>query len=165
MAIADTARALIEPLTDSLRLELVEVEHAGGLLRVTLDREGGIDLEAISAASEAISDLLDRHDPIPSRYTLEVSSPGLERPLRTPAHFQRFVGSVVNIKTHAGVEGERRLQGVLAAADDAGVEVDGRRISYGDIERARTVFEWGPPPRPAKPSSGKSPKSKKATTP
>ena len=159
MSVVDRVRELVEPLVTANGLELVDVEHGPGLLRIYLDRlEGGIDLETITRYSEQISDLLDVHDPVPGRYTLEVSSPGLERPLKTPAQFQRFVGTVVNVKVKSRVEGERRLQGPLTAADDETVTVSGRTLRYEDIEKARTVFEWGPTPK-------KTPqKTKKATT-
>ena len=167
MSVIDRVRGLVEPLLAASGVELVDVEHGPGLLRITVDREGGIDLEAIALASEQISDLLDAHDPIPGgRYTLEVSSPGLERPLRTPAHYRRFVGTVINVKTQAHVEGERRFSGELTEADDEGVVVAGRRLSYQDIERARTVFEWGPQPPPGRRLKPPSPSgsSRKATT-
>jgi ribosome maturation factor RimP len=159
MSVVDTVRELIEPLVTASGLEVVDVEHGPGLLRIYLDRpEGGIDLETITRSSEQISDLLDVHDPVPGRYTLEVSSPGLERPLKTPAQFQRFVGTVVNVKVKSHVEGERRFQGPLTAADEETVTVAGRTLAYADIEKARTVFEWGPTPK-------KTPqKTKKATT-
>ncbi len=162
----EQVRQLIEPLVTAAGLELVEVEHGPGLLRITLDREGGIDLDAITTASEHISDLLDARDPIPGgRYTLEVTSPGLERPLRTPAQFARFVGTVINVKTAAHVEGERRFSGELTDVDDLGIVVAGRRLDYPDIERARTVFEWGPAPRPGGKGSPRQPRSsRKATT-
>jgi ribosome maturation factor RimP len=125
------------------------------VVRVTIDRPGGVDMDAIARVTRAVSRALDQHDPIAGRYTLEVSSPGLERTLRTPAHFLRAVGSTVRIKTRPGVEGERRIDGVLAAADDEGVTVTlaapangDRRVRYDEIERARTVFEWGPAPKP-----------------
>jgi ribosome maturation factor RimP len=103
---------------------------------------GGIDLEGVTAATRIVSDLLDSTDLIGDRTTLEVSSPGIERSLRTPEHFQRFVGTEVAVKTRPGTEGERRVDGVLETADDEGVVVAGRRLSYGDIERAHTVFVW-----------------------
>jgi ribosome maturation factor RimP len=147
--VAERVHALVEPLVTSTGLELVEVEYGPGALKITLDREGGIDLETITTASEQISDLLDVHDPIPGgRYTLEVTSPGVERPLHTPDHFRRFVGKPIVVRTHPHVEGERRVQGELTEADDDGIVVDGRRLAYRDIERARTVFEWGPADRP-----------------
>lgn len=141
-SIGERVRALVEPTLSAHGLEVLDVEQQGGLLRVTIDRDGGVDLEALSTATEIVSNALDRDDPIPGRYTLEVSSPGIERPLRTPEHFRRHVGSLVSVRTVAGVEGERRLQGVLESADEHGVVVGGRPLAYGDIDRARTVFEW-----------------------
>ncbi|HVM68176.1 MAG TPA: ribosome maturation factor RimP, partial [Acidimicrobiales bacterium] len=128
-----------------------------GLLRVVVDRPGGADLDTISAVTRAVSEELDRHDPFPGhRYTLEVSSPGVERPLRTPAHFARAVGETVSVRTLAGGQGERRVQGTLDSVDDEGIVLTGadlpeggRRLAFDEIERARTVFEWGAPARPA----------------
>jgi ribosome maturation factor RimP len=145
MAAGDRVRAVIEPLLDAHGLELVDVEQSGAVLRVTVDRaeDGGIDLDTVARASELVSAALDRDDPIPGRYTLEVSSPGVERTLRTPAHFRRCLGETVAVKTRPGTEGERRVEGVLEAAGDTGITVGGRVLAYDDIERARTVFVWG----------------------
>lgn len=135
---------LVGPVVEADGLELFDVRFGGGALQVFVDRPGGgVDLETVSRVTRAVSDLLDEHDPLPGQYTLEVSSPGLERDLRRPTHFSRYVGSEVKIKTRAGVDGERRERGVLEAADDAGVVVNGRRLAYGDIDSARTVFTWG----------------------
>jgi len=160
MTVVERVRAVVSPLLADLGLEVYDVEHAGGTLRITVDREGGVDLDTIALATRVVSRQLDHADPIPGRYTLEVTSPGLERNLRTPAHFERAVGTVVNVRTHPDVEGERRVRGELAAVDGDGITIkqdDGveRRLRYDEIERARTVFEWGPTPRPAKPGSQK----------
>jgi ribosome maturation factor RimP len=148
----ERVRTLVEPVVADLGLELFDVELTGGILRVTVDKAGGLDLDAISDTSRAISRLLDEHDPVPGRYTLEVTSPGLERRLRTPEHFVRAIGSEVSVKTTAEVDGERRFKGTLVAADDAGVTVRAddveHRIAHDQIDRARTVFEWGPAPKP-----------------
>jgi ribosome maturation factor RimP len=145
MGVAERVRDLVAPLVEAERLELFDVEFAAGRLRILVDREGGVDLDALTRATHRISAALDHADPVPGgRYVLEVSSPGLERPLRTPEHFRRSVGAEVAVKTHAHVEGDRRAQGVLTAADDDGFTLGGRRFSYGDVERARTVFTWGP---------------------
>lgn len=150
VTIAERVRALVaDPLARS-GIELVDVEHKGATLRVFVDRPGGIDLDTIAAATEVVSALLDAADPIPGRYVLEVSSPGLERPLRTPAQFKRAVGARVSVRTHPSVEGERRIEGTLTAADDHGIVVDGRPLAYADIERARTVFVWGAAPKPGR---------------
>jgi ribosome maturation factor RimP len=169
MSVVDRVRELVEPLVATSGLELVDVEHGPGLLRIYLDRDGGIDLEAITLASEQISDLLDVHDPVPGRYTLEVSSPGLERTLRRPADFERFVGTRINVKTHPHVPGERRFSGELTGADEAGIVVsvgtgEPRRLAYADIERARTIFEWGPTPKSGSKAGQKKDTARKATT-
>lgn len=151
MSVVDRVRVLVEPLLAEEGLELFDVEYGGGRLVVLADREGGVDLEALTRATHRISAALDEKDPIPGgRYLLEVSSPGLERRLRTPAHFRRFVGSLVSVKTLPTVEGDRRVRGTLTDADRTGITVDGRRLAYTDIERAQTVFEWGPAPKPGK---------------
>jgi ribosome maturation factor RimP len=146
---------LLEPVLAASSLELIDVEVRSGVVLVTVDRPGGVDLEALTQANRAVSSILDEHDPIPGHYTLEVSSPGVERTLRTPAHFARAVGEKVTVKTRPQVPGDRRLTGTLVASDDDGlvlrIEDDpagDRRLGYSDIDRARTVFEWGPAPRP-----------------
>ena len=131
------------------------MELHGAQLTVFVDREGGINLDELGEATREVSAALDDIDPIPGRYTLSVSSPGLERRLRTPAHFARAVGETDHRP------GRRRDGGRPARHRDAaerrtsraasltGPEVpDGElRIAYDQIERARTVFEWGPEPR------------------
>lgn len=145
---------LVAPILSDLGVELYDLEHTGGIVRVVVDRPGGIDLEAIAEITRNVSRALDHADPMPGRYTLEVTSPGLERTLRTPAHFAGAVGTVVSVRTLPTVEGERRARGVLTEADDAGITVRDedhlmdRRLRYDEIERAKTVFEWGPAPKP-----------------
>jgi ribosome maturation factor RimP len=145
---------VLEPILAASDLELVDVELRSGVLAVTVDRPGGVDLEALTDANRAVSVVLDELDPIPGRYTLEVSSPGVERTLRTPAHFAKAVGETVTVKTRPQVPGDRRRRGRLVAADDDGLEleVEGAegpavRLAYSDIDKARTVFVWGPEPR------------------
>lgn len=150
----DDLYATLRPVIGAVGLELVDVELRSGVLLVTVDREGGVDLDALTDANRAASAVLDELDPIPGRYSLEVSSPGVERRLRTPDHFARAVGETVSVKTRPQVAGDRRLQGRLMAADDGGFElaVEGApepvRLGYGDVDRVRTVFQWGPGPRP-----------------
>ncbi len=146
---ATAVRNLVEPALAAKGIEVFDVEFGGGRLVVTVDRDGGIDLETLTEANHVVSDLLDEHDPIPDdRYLLEVSSPGLERTLRAPEHFIKSLGATINVKVKPTAEGERRHEGLLEAADTDGVTVGGRRFNYADIERARTVFAWGPTPKP-----------------
>jgi ribosome maturation factor RimP len=159
----------LQPVMAAARLELVDVELRSGILLVTVDRDGGVDLEALTDANRAVSTLLDELDPIPGHYTLEVSSPGVERTLRTPAHFMKAVGETVTVKTRPQVPGDRRLRGVLVAADEDGLtlEVDGGAsvpLSYSDIDKARTVFVWGPERGTGGSKGAPSPKGKARTT-
>jgi ribosome maturation factor RimP len=175
---SDALVAAVEPVLADLGLDLYDLELAGRgptqTLRVMIDRRGGgsadhrstesspatatkgggsgIDLDAITAATEAISPVLDNDPAVASllraSYTLEVTSPGLERPLRTPAHFRRALGATVSVKTGVGSEASRR-RGVLTAADDAGFDLElddatHEHVAYDDVIQARTVFEWGP---------------------
>src|SRR5580698_1895045 len=141
----------LSPLLEAKGLDLVDVELRGPELTVFVDREGGVDLETLSDATRAVSAALDEIDPMPGRYTLSVSSPGLERRLRTPSHFHRAVGEAVTIRVHGGTESVRRVSGTLESADESGCTLVGPggslRIAYDEIEPARTVFEWGPQPK------------------
>jgi ribosome maturation factor RimP len=152
MAIVDRVRELVAPIIEDEEVELYDIEHNGGVLRIFVDHPDGIDIDVIKRISRSVGHELDEADPIPGRYTLEVSSPGLERPLRTPDHFRRALGSTVKMKTLPHVDGDRRVEGELSAVDDDGVEItaDGvsRRVAFDDISKARTVFEWGPTPKP-----------------
>lgn len=153
-------REFVAPVASDLGLEIYDIEHRGGTLRVTLDTPpgspGGVSLDDLALATRLVSRQLDEHDPVPGRYTLEVTSPGVERALRTPEHFRREVGKVVNVRLRDVASDERRITGTLTGADDEGftVTVDGgavRTIAYDQIDRARTVFEWGATPKPGGP--------------
>jgi ribosome maturation factor RimP len=144
----------IRDLLTPLGLHLYDLELAGGTLSVVCEREGGVDTDALSEASSAISRWLDERDPIPGHYTLDVSSPGLERRLRTPAHFAGAVGEEVTLRQRRDGEPTRRLEGEITSADDAGVTLrDGTlgevRVRFEEVERARTVFHWGAGAKPS----------------
>lgn len=143
----------IRPVVEGAGLELVDLSfhREGGrrILRVTVDREGGVDLGTIAETSERVSRRLDLEEVLgEARYTLEVSSPGIERPLRSPADFARHVGEKVKVRTSRPVDGARRHTGTIVAAGDEAVTVTteegDREIAFADIASARTVFEWGP---------------------
>lgn len=155
---ADELHGVLSPLLAAHGLELVDLEVRSGLVRVTVDRQGGIGLDDLASANRTISAALDEIDPLPGRYTLEVSSPGVERRLRTPEHFGRALGETVSVRTLPGTGEVRRVQGRLSVADESGLVLEGPevpggslRIAYDEVERARTVFEWG-----AKPASSPS---------
>ena len=146
--------SLVRPVVESAGLELVEIGWNKGLLRVVIDREGGVDLDAIAQASERISRRLDLEDFGSGRYTLEVSSPGVERHLRDPRDFMKRVGEKVKVKAKVPEEGGLALTGTIVAADENAVtirtECAERRVAYPFIRSARTLFEWGPKPKPGK---------------
>jgi ribosome maturation factor RimP len=158
---------LVEPALVAQQFELVDIEtealtSPAATVRVFVDRTADyvlgprIDLDGVADATRLIETVLDADpDVIPGRYSLEVSSPGLERPLRTVAHFVRQVGSTIAVRTQPGTPGERRVQAVLEAADDDGITVGGRQLTFDQIERARTVVNWGPAPKsePGKPGA------------
>jgi len=151
-------RSLLSPLG----LELYDVELAKGTLSVIVTKEGGVDLESLTKANRTISEWLDTADPIPNRFTLDVSSPGLERKLRTPGHFLSTVGEVVTLRELRDDQPTRRLEGTVIHADATTVTLDDAEhgrvvVQLEKIERARTVFKWGGEAKPT-PSRGK-PKS------
>ena len=155
----DAVRTIVRPIASDLGLDLYDVERRGATIRVTLDTppgaDGGVTLDTLSLATRIISRELDHEDPIPGRYTLEVTSPGLERQLRRPEHYRREVGKDVLIRLRDVPGDERRVRGVLVGADDAAATVrldtgEERVVEYAAIDKARIVFEWGPAPKPGK---------------
>ena len=138
---------LLEPVLGRLGYELADLEvrsgGKGGLVRVFIDKPDGIDLDDCEKVSLAVSALLDVEDPVPGKYTLEVSSPGLDRKLTKVAHFQRFVGEVVKVQMRLPIEGRRRFRGKLMSLDDENivVEVDGEphSLALATIDTARLV--------------------------
>ena len=145
----DRLIARFEPVLQGLGFELVEVEFVpgpgGGTLRVYIDKppeaEVGIDVEDCASVSHVLSELLDADDPFPGRYSLEVSSPGTDRVLRTPEHFARFVDERVKVELLAPRDGRKRYTGVLRRADGESIEMDVDNFSVSirlaEISRAR----------------------------
>jgi ribosome maturation factor RimP len=140
--------ATLRPLLEPLGLDLYDVEFSSGTLDVVVSRAGGVDLESLTKANRAISEWLDTHDPIAGRFTLDVSSPGLERRLRTPVHFLSAVGEVVTLRELRDDAPTRRLEGTLSAVSDTALTIEDNEagtvvVPLDKIERARTVFYWG----------------------
>jgi len=137
---------LLQPGAEALGYELVAVELSGGdtsIVRVYIDHKDGVTVSDCAKASRQFSAILDVEDPISNRYTLEVSSPGMDRPLAKPEHFIDVVGQDVKIKMNTLVNGRRRFTGELVEATDdfAVVEVDGEQteLLYDEMDRARLV--------------------------
>lgn len=139
---------LIEPAVNALGYELVGVEYntggkGGGLLRIYIDREQGITANDCQAVSHQVSGVLDVEDPISGHYTLEVSSPGLDRLLFKPADFERFTGQVVKLTLTYPVEGRRKYKGRIIGLQESNIliEFDGDELSvpFDQIDKARLV--------------------------
>ena len=149
MTQADDKEALIRLLTgpvESLGYELVDLDLSRGgrgLLRVYIDLPGGINVDDCARVSRQLSAFLDVEDPIPGSYTLEVSSPGVDRRLRTIEHFRRFAGHEVKVELKSPKDGCRKLRGELTAIgdDDITLDVDGAewRLPVTDIAQAKLV--------------------------
>jgi ribosome maturation factor RimP len=138
---------LLEPSIERLGYELTDIElklgGRSGLLRIYIDKDDGVDIDDCEVVSQQVSAILDVEDPIPGNYTLEVSSPGLDRTLTKPGHFRRFMGEDIKVKLRFPLDGRRNFRGALKSADDEAieVEVDGEsyRLPLSTIESARLV--------------------------
>ncbi len=142
--------ALLRPVIEAEGFELYDVtqgrEGKRKVLRVIVDGPQGVDIDTLSRLSERVSRHLDDEGYETGPYDLQVSSPGLERPLKRPEHFRRTVGEQVKVKTTAPMGGSRTHTGTLAAADDEGITLgvgdEELRVRHADIASARTVVDW-----------------------
>ncbi len=149
---------LLEPWLVAEGVELDDLEvlgtGAGRMVRVTVDAPGGVDVDRLADLSRGLNRLLDEEPSVGAAYTLEVSSPGLERPLRRPSQFRKAVGREVIVKTRAEILGSRSHRGILTAVGESDVliSVDGtdHPIPLDDVTQARTVFRWENAPKPGK---------------
>ena len=143
---------LAAPLAKALGLEIVDIElrregsRAGRILRLYLDKDGGPNMEDLSQVSRELGALLDEHDVVEGAYTLEVSSPGINRPLKSPEHFKRFIGKKVRVRTRELVQGRRSFLGPLldVSADKIAVNQDGTRfeIPFAVMEKSNYEHDW-----------------------
>jgi ribosome maturation factor RimP len=146
----DRLQTAIEPAVTALGYELVGTEFLSqgrhSLLRIYIDSAAGITLDDCEKVSRQISAVLDVEDPIQGHYTLEVSSPGLERPLFRPEHYERFAGNEVQVRLKVPVEGRRKFKGRLLGLRDGDVaiatETGELSFAFADIERAQLVPDW-----------------------
>jgi ribosome maturation factor RimP len=138
---------LCEPVTESYGLELVQVQYRredhGWVLRILVDRPGGVSVDECGSLSREVSDLLDVEDFIDTSYNLEVSSPGLDRPLTKPEDFERFAGQEITVKTASPVDGRRNFKGILEGIQDEVVmiESDGKKyeLNWSLVLKANLV--------------------------
>lgn len=146
-------RTVAEPILEAEGVELVDLEYVrekeGWVLRLFIDKQGGVGIEDCTAASHAVETAIDVEDFIPNEYSLEVSSPGLNRPLRKPEHFQKAMGKKVKVKTYGpiGDPPRKNFTGVLSGADGTGVtvEVEGAgafQIPLKEIAKANLEYEF-----------------------
>ena len=149
----------IEGYLEAESVELDDLQWKGRVLKVTVDADGGVDVDRIAELSRGISRLLDDDPSLIDSYTLEVTSPGLERPLRRPAHYRKAIGRQVAVTTSEPVDGDTHHRGTLTSYDEATIviDVDGtpRSVATSLISSARTVFVWEPAGKPGKPNKGK----------
>jgi ribosome maturation factor RimP len=148
--VASKVMELLEPHIERQGFELVSVEYKGGarggLLRVFVDRPGGgIALGDLEGISRMVGDLLDVYDPVEGRYTLEVSSPGINRPLTKLSHFEQHRGRRVRVRTHQARDGQKSFVGVLAEVSPSGIELEDeiskRRLTLGFDEIKEANYE------------------------
>ncbi|WP_101843918.1 ribosome maturation factor RimP [Halobacillus sp. Marseille-P3879] len=127
--ITSVTQQLVEPILEQMNLELVEVEYKkegkNWFLRVFIDKPGGVDIEECGQVSELLSEKLDETDPIEGAYFLEVSSPGAERPLKTPADFKKYEGEHIYVKLYEPMDGEKEFEGTLVSFENdvAAIEI------------------------------------------
>lgn len=119
---------LLTPIVEELHLELVDLEFvkegANWYLRVYIDKEGGVNIDDCEAVSRALEKKLDETDPIEQAYVLEVSSPGLDRPLKKDADFEKFVGEIIDIKLYQAKDGKKQYQGKLLGLNDGVISIE-----------------------------------------
>ncbi|WP_024833911.1 ribosome maturation factor RimP [Ruminiclostridium josui] len=134
--IQQTITELVSPVVENLNYELVDVEYikegANWYLRVYIDKPGGISIDDCQAVSEQISDLLDKNDPIDQSYYLEVSSPGLDRPLKTEKDFTKYKGELVEVKVFQPIDGKKVFEGELVGLKDNFIVInqDGHDVQF-----------------------------------
>jgi len=157
--------SLIEPVIEASGHHLYDIRRNGGTLAVLVQSENPLGVDELSLLSRTVAMVLDEHDPIAGRYTLEVSTPGVERRLHHVGHFIGAIGEMVSIRTTPGMDGRRRIVGKLISANDGLLTIEDSEsglvtIPIDEIEKARTVFEWGPTPKPGSQPGKKQPNTK-----
>ena len=152
--IIQRVETLATPIVAEEGIELwgVDFRPEGGrwILRLALDREGGVTLDDLTQVHRQLGDVLDAHDLVPWRYTLEVSSPGIRRTLVRPSHYQRYCGKRIRVQIQQEQQGKRTFIGILQAVEPNHIvlidELVGEvRLAWGDIRKATTEYQFPPP--------------------
>ena len=147
---AKRVQELIEPVINSLGYECVGVEYLPqgrhSLLRIYIDKEDGIGVDDCETISHQVSGVLDVEDPIKGQYNLEVSSPGLDRPLFTLEHYVRFIGETVNVRLRSALHGRRKFTGKILSVDGEEIVIEESgmeyRVPFAVIEKGHLVPQW-----------------------
>jgi len=136
----------IEPKVNELGYEIYDIEYVkegmNWYLRIYIDNEVGISIEDCETVSRAIDGLIDELNPIKTPYSLEVSSPGIERVLRKDEHFNKYIGTEVEVSLFKPLNGEKKIKGVLKAFNDQEVRIDDFNIDRKDISVVKTVYNF-----------------------
>ncbi len=154
----EALRNVVETFLAAEAVELDDLTLKGGgkarMLKVVVDAEGGLDLERIADLSRGLARLLDENDTIKGSYTLEVTSPGLERKLTRPVHYRKSIGREVVVTTREAIDGENSHRGTLETVASGGVIVrvgeQAREIAFDEVTRAQTVYRWEAKAKPGR---------------
>lgn len=152
MKIADTVRAIAEPVIEKLNagIELIEVEYvkegADWYLRLYIDKDGGVTLDDCQLVSEALNDILDEADPVKGKYIFEVSSPGIDRPLKTDRDFERYRGTDVEVHLYAPIENSKIFTGKLKGRENCEIIITEngmeRHFPVKDVSLVKRIIIW-----------------------
>ncbi len=147
MDIVEKVKEAVSNLLEENRIEMVDItyrrESGGMVLRLLVDKEGGITIGECAGLNEEISALLDKEDIVAEKYILEVSSPGLDRPLKTRRDFERLIGKKIHVHVYEPIEGKRRdCEGTINSVDDETVTVDNIKIRLDKIAKAKEKLEF-----------------------
>ena len=153
MAIVQKVNEMIEALLLPADIEIYDIELNAGILKVTINSELGINIDELADINRKISSELDKQDLMSNKYTLEVSSPGLERKLRRQEHYLGAINEVISVKLGPHVEGERRYEGQLVKINESILTIQPSNstqveLNLNDVTSAKTVYKWEKNPKP-----------------
>jgi len=146
MKIEEKVWELIKETVDNLNIEIYDVEYvkegSGWFLRIYIDKENGVDINDCETVSRAIEPVIDDAGVLNTQYCLEVSSPGIERVLRHQSHFDRYIGSEIEVSLYKAIDDKRIYRGILNSADEKQIIIDGKSFDRKDISKVKIVYEF-----------------------